>query len=710
MRKLPSMLGALLSVSAMSCVSVTTDPDETGAIETGALVEFDPGASVVPFPNNLLRSPTTGLVNLPQQCGESAAQTQLRTAVLNQLDGFGTFKPVLRFTTTEAVDPASIEGNVVLLRRADKQAAIDPATAKPVPFVAVPTTTTRAAADCMSSKEVPAVVLVPKVPLEPSSTYVVVVKRGLKTAVGAEFAASSTWGLVRQATNPVTVQDGKVVAERTPLSPFDAEDLQKLLGINTLWMAHAQGVAFAQQALNIAREDMVLAWEFSTQTTTAPLDPKVTGSIAAGLPMAPLGTLSSITNGNAEAFMQSVLGTNACAAVGCAAIGDVQLAPLTAPRFQTLSVNPLAGKPQIPGPFADPRMPTSSENERITVLTFIPATAAPPAGYPTVIFGHGLGQDRSNLFAIASQLAGRGFASVAIDFVAHGSRAVQVTDAAAAGCAGSPNPKAAPQCFAPFLSANLAATRDNFRQTVLDLQTLSRALTACGTTACGSLKVNPAKIGYTGISLGGIMGTMVTAMVPEVKGAVLSVPGAGLVDVIENTESLPIRCSLVNSLIDAGVVVGEKWNPVANTGICLTNDWKAQASYKSFASIARWILDPADTANFASKLAGRKVLLQKVTGDKVIPNVTTDALGALAGLAPKPAVKASAFPPPPTDATPGSKWFVYTDLPGEAGGFPGNSYAHGSLLAPATATADGALGTAQMQTDAITFLSLQLLQ
>ena len=49
----------------------------------------------------------------------------------------------------------------------------------------------------------------------------------------------------------------------------------------------------------------------------------------------------------------------------------------------------------------------------------------------------------------------------------------------------------------------------------------------------------------------------------------------------------------------------------------------------------------------------------------------------------------------------------YPTLPANAGnGFPGNTFAHGSLLQPANAGLDGALGTVRLQTDAITFLVL----
>ena len=58
-----------------------------------------------------------------------------------------------------------------------------------------------------------------------------------------------------------------------------------------------------------------------------------------------------------------------------------------------------------------------------------------------------------------------------------------------------------------------------------------------------------------------------------------------------------------------------------------------------------------------------------------------------------------------------NKFVKYMNLPPNAGtGFPGNTFAHSSLLRPApspgteTVGNDGRLGTARLQTDAITFL------
>jgi hypothetical protein len=106
------------------------------------------------------------------------------------------------------------------------------------------------------------------------------------------------------------------------------------------------------------------------------------------------------------------------------------------------------------------------------------------------------------------------------------------------------------------------------------------------------------------------------------------------------------------------------------------------------------------------------VLVAEVVGDLVVPNSATDILGGALGLTPVAAQLAGAPPLEPTPAAvmPGSSWIRYANLDADpATRFPGNAYAHGSLLSPATPSSSmlevsGQLGTARMQTDTVSFL------
>lgn len=743
----------------------------------GPTVEFDPANAIIPFPNNLVINPATGKVTIPAPACETPAAKAVREGVLNTLDGFGTYEAAMQVTFTDDVDPNTLNGNVVMYQRTKMGNPVTPSPAAMVPVqVSLSTALRFNAADCAAAPaQIHAVTIVPMVPLDQKSTYTVALLDGIKTTSGKPYIPSFTWALVRQSTDPVQLADGcdyanptscTVVSEQTPLNPAgDANnngvpDIIEIVGLDQLWKAHATGLAFLDANGHDDRSKILLAWEVTTQTVTDPLDPMFPDSPASSLSTAPLLGVQSLVcdsadascpNGyphgqgpfaecsgadsSAECFLKIALGSSACGAgctaqqiyqagtavcgqVGCAAVGDVLAGGLGETSYQVLQPNPgIPGGAKVPGAWSDPVHPMQQAQAGGTLqfIAFVPAQAAPATGYPTTIFGHGLGRSKNDLFAIGPQLAANGYASIAIDFVASGSRAVQISNDAALGCNGTPNVVAAPQCFSPILSTDLAQTRDNIRQTVLDLQRLTNALITCGANGCASgnstatLAVDSSKIEYVGQSLGGIIGSVFVAVEPHVKAAVLNVAAVGLLDVLEHTDNLTIRCSLVNGLIDAGILIGDKWNPQAGTGLCTTDAWKMQPSYVQFSGIARIVLDPADPANYTAKLATRRFLLQEVVGDAVVPNYATNFEGALTGLTPADAdlylPTVNTNPSAALTAMPlENHWLQYKPIAASATTGPGNTFAHGSLLAPANSGQDGQLGTARMQTDAIFFL------
>ena len=765
------------------CPSATIDPNEGTALPT---VEFDPANKIIPFPNNLLLDPMTGKVNLPEQCNESAASAATRLGVLNRLDGFGTFEPAISVTFTEPVDAASLAGRVLVYERVNAGTVADPATTFPIPVVAIPGKTTRYADQanikaCTDPKMVDQVTFVPTVPLHANSTYTVALVGGIKTASGGEFTPSFTWLLVRDP-NPVVVFDaaGNVILNRTPLDPLDESDKARLEGIDLLWKAHHKAVSFLADT-GRASTELLLAFEFTTQTTTAPLDPSVAGSPAStptALPL--LGNTSTATAlagartglfaqcipddpiSNSECFLRVLLGSGnyavgkaTCAAAGCAAIKDVLGSLALSKQYQRDVPNTLytgTGTMPIPGAWSDPVRPTvvhdtgnanplaNPAQAQLGVIVLLPQQPAPAAGYPTVIFQHGITRARTDVFAVAGALTSQGYAVVSMDAAGHGSRAVRISNAApscsdvAVGIPGprsdlGPDPTARPECYAPVLSSDLAATRDGFRQTVLDLEQLVTSLKACGITSCGALKVDPTRILYVGHSLiGGNLGAIALGLT-GIKAGVLSAGGAGWFDILENTEQTArFQCPLVDALIDAGVLTGDKFNPTANTGLCTTPAWKATAGYRQFSAIGRWILDPADPANFGEKLASKRFLLQRINPDRVLPNPATQSLGSVSqqlrgdascGLPINPPTLSEA-PSTALLASPTTSHYLdyLTVAPGDAACPTGNTFAHGSLLLPepsasgagtcnpavSYAFCDGTLATVRLQTDAIYFL------
>lgn len=777
---------ACLALTLGACPSVTVDDNE---IQEQPTVEFDPSNKIIPFPNNLLLDPATGKVNLPEQCNESATSAATR-AQLNKLDGFANYQTTLNVTFTEPVDLASLPNRVLLYQRVRAGTTLDPLVARPIPVVPVPSQTVRYTnqADikaCTDPVMVDQITFVPTVALEQKSTYTVALLDGIKTADGDTLTASFTWSLIRHP-QPVVVFDaeGNVIENRTPLDPNDPADVVTLAGVDLLWKAHFNALSFLA-GTGREPEEILLAWEFNTQTVTDPMDPAVAGSPASMKTTLPLLGNVAITalaanrgvlpwsqcaggDSDTECFLKILLGAGnyavgdaTCAVAGCAAIDDVLSSVLLSKQFQADVPNTTytgTGAQPIPGAWSDPLKPTvvhdttnpnptlNDYQAKLGALVIIPAGAVPSAGFPVVIFQHRIGGARGEMLGVAGGLASQGFAVIGIDAVNHGTRAVRISNATADGCGDvntgipgprddrGPDPTVLSDCYAPALSPDLAATRDSFRQTALDIQQLVTSLKACGTTACGKLKVNIANIFYLGHSLiGGNLGTLAIPF-SDLQASVLNAPGAGWLDVIENTDATELfQCPLVDALIDAGFLMGAKYDENAMTGLCTTDAWKTMPGYRQFAGIGRWLLDTADPANFGSRMATKLTLIQKVIPDELVPNPTTDNFGSLSGQLRGDAscgtytdlggAGIEFLPSSAILATPTESMFLdYTTFaPGSPQCPPGNTYGHGSLLRPypsvtgsacnpsTGASCDGAFATQRLQTD-IAYFFLQNLE
>jgi len=733
---------------------VEVDAEETGVLSPPALAEFDPLLQRVPFPNNLLKDPLTHRLALPAPCGEEpgSAAAGLR-ASLGQLDGFGTSKLSLRTSFNKAVDAASSEGRVFLVRLASHGVPLTEFEG-PIAVDVRAETSVRADPSCATTSEVEELVLAPRAPLLGASTYAAVLLRGITSTSGAEYEPAATWALVRQAVEPVQIVADpnsasmySVTYNATPFDPGTPAGLATLVGLDRLWRAHAPVLGAFDRlwpalvpGRAVSRDDVLIAWSFDTQTITDPLDatlddspaalvasPAAAGALSLPAPVAGAGAPLSV-----EAFFGAALPGVPCSALGCDAIGwvyaetPVSEAPtLVTTNFQTGDdCDPATIT--VPGAWSDPVQPVAVCAQTIPLLVVVPSSAPGDNGYPTVIFGHGLGRSKEDVLALAGALAARGIASVALDAVDHGARAVQVSTDASLGCGGAGEgqpcplvfgPTCAPQCFAPILSLDLAAARDSLRQTVLDQMALAERLRGCSAEgACDRLWVDADHLAYVGQSLGALIGA-VTVPMSGVPVGVLNVGGADWVQVVTDTDSVAIRCPLIDGLITSGVLEGELWNGGTNpNAACLGEDWKTAPGFVQFAQLARWILDPVDGVNYApayTAASAPSVLLAEVIDDPVVPNSATEAFGALLGPSPERAALATAVPPAPSPAAalPGTRWIRYSNVAANAAlSFPGNAYSHGSLLAPADpaddqASGSGELGTLQMQVDTLTFLS-----
>ncbi len=316
------------------------------------------------------------------------------------------------------------------------------------------------------------------------------------------------------------------------------------------------------------------------------------------------------------------------------AIGAVVTGTFVSPEFR----RPRAGQPlRDDGTIGfDPMGDAVAANamKTLPVTLVLPRAPAPPSGYPVVIFGHGLGGQRKQLFGVANELARAGIATIGVDTATFGQRAGGMFETDATSLFGGRGtymgPDGLPDAegydntnFFGSLTAPMVV-RDNIRQTALDYVQLRR-LVGNPALNLGSVaaqyggtapRLDPTRVGYVGNSLGGIIGTVFAGIEPDVNPFVLNVPGAGLVSVL-GADSPSIGPNLVAAAslffrFPTSVPI-DRWHPLV--------------------TLFQGPLDGGDPGCYAADAARmHDVYMTMVDRDSVVPNRANALLARALGL------------------------------------------------------------------------------
>lgn len=170
----------------------------------------------------------------------------------------------------------------------------------------------------------------------------------------------------------------------------------------------------------------------------------------------------------------------------------------------------------------------------VPVSIWLPDDGASGSPYPTVVFGHGLAGERSSAEARGRLLAAEGYATVATDAVLHGEHPSALDQAPGSITS-----------LLGFFAVDLEAQsidaiqlRDHFRQTAFDRLQLVRALVANGDLDGDDvLDVDVDRLGYLGISLGGIMANQLAALTPHLSVVVNYVGGGSVASIVSDPDS-----------------------------------------------------------------------------------------------------------------------------------------------------------------------------
>jgi hypothetical protein len=738
----------------------------TFTIVDAAEVTFDPANKVIPFPNDVLLksgtvalpNPTTGKPLDPKgtDCANPADGTIALYCGLNTLDGFSTLAPPVSENADKlgAVAQGTIDATTVSAATVGLQRI---ASTAPGPEQTTPSYSP--CLNCLSSAQPPAV---PQqlqwkltAPLDEKTTYLAWVSGDVKDTVGKGVIANPVFALARLA-NPLLDAAGHSTVNI--LSDADAAQLEPL-------RAGMKPVLDAISAApgGIPRSKLALAWAFTTQSEATVLD-QLNGypaQPALMLPDVPLYVYDATTayetaadaagitnagkNGNLGKVLVGVFPT-AVAVTGPGGTLD-PFHPKGLPVVFLLTIPktppPATGYPvtifghgftrshadmiAIAGGLADPKLGPLAQatiasdvllhGERSSCTGSAAVTAQPmmtpsddlACADPTKqkcnedpLVGRCVARDPTTRAACTPGMTGD------LTCAAAGQGACVPADMKCEGGDFLRDPK---KFGAPAISGwnifsltNYFATRDNFRQQVIDLAQLVRLLKSTAATnlaaqataaATTPVTFDGARIGYVGQSLGGILGTLYNAVSPATTNVVLNVPGGALPQIILNAPSFAAyKQALLMALAKQGIQPGTP-------------------AFDQFIGISQWVLDPADPANMAWRLthavngapnASRKAFIQFIQGDETVPNISNFAL--LAG-ADRPLGSA----PPSFGCTAPLFCYEFT----EAGdGFDATTVPtanrHGFLLAPPSPltppSAQAIAVTTKAQTQVATFLAL----
>lgn len=751
-------------------------------IDAGEMT-FDPSSGVIPFPNDLLRS--GGMVSLPNpvsgqplSASDCASPSDPNTALacgLNTLDGFSTIAAPISengLSTGAAqqatLAPSSLTGTSVGLL---SLASTAPVSTLPLynPCFNCLSSATAAGTPQIAPQQLQWQLIAP---LDEKTTYVAYVTTDVLDDQGKNVVANPLFALLRL-THPLYLNGKSQVSFITDAQAAALEPERALLSpvfdtLNTM--------------NGVARQNVALAWTFTTQSESASLDilrSYVTAqTFKAALPTLPAGIVvfadwTAQYIAAASASMPNVATSN---------IGKFYVGIYETPFALTGS----GGAFDLAHPVAEP----------VTFGLAVPNGVMPASGFPVTVFGHGITRDRNDFLAIANALAGQGQATLASDAPFHGERSsctgygayatalyasdhpgapnVFTDDSACADpatmvcnegspigrcVASDPSKRIAcpmPSQFAdatgalgcasvqmgtceadgkceggdfardaggrPLISGwnllnltNFFATRDNFREQVIDLSQLVQVLRATVPTSLanrissaggmGAATLDLSKINYAGQNLGGILGTLFNAVSPDTTRVLLNVAGGDLPTLLLDAPSFAAqRALLLNGL-------STQAPPIV----------QGTPAFDQFVATAQWVLDPADPANMvwrlthpiaapgsmASSNPNRATFIQFIQGDEAVPNISNLAL-LTAAVRPSSTTSGSFIPPGYGCAQPLSCYEFTEVLDGFTSTTAPLASRDGFLLIPPSAQTTALTATAQEQVS--TFVSGGTLQ
>ena len=643
-----AMLAACSSDTNSPSVATTPPPNTSGSTVTGVITaQFDSALGLLPFPNNLLFGGSTdGTLNPPVA---NAANTGDPAVALSALDGFSTNTP-WSATFSAAIDPATVvAGQTVrffeVTRPSPTSLGVTAIVRELVPNVDYVTAISRstevtATAPQNNGKTGIRLAVVPLKVLDASSlsatglslkTYMVVLTKGIRDLAGNDATPDTTYFIAKRT---ATLVNGSCTS-----SPLNATSTDPLLPVaSACALEPVRQLVNAQEALaasaGIVRENIILSWTATTQSVTPVL-----------------AAVRGLTTARTSTIVKTPLNTGLLG-LGLPATADVYIGVTPVPYYLTApGVAPegsAAGTAVSPasavltgfwrarpgayiGPFATAGLDPTSTNltlanpipvrnsiQNVPVLMTVPNAASnqvkPAAGWPVVIFNHGITRNRTDMLALSTTYASIGQVVIAIDQPLHGvdrTSPFYIKGTPFAAIANERtfdvdlvnNTTGAPvgdgvvdTSGTHFINlGSLLTSRDNNRQGQADLLQLVKNLSVMDIDGDSRPDFDVTRISYTGQSLGAINLIPAMALETTVNVGVLNVGGGGIAQLLNGSPTFGPR-------IRAGLAAGAGLQP-------------GTSSFDQYFTVTQTVIDAADPLNWAKALAASdRILFQEVVG------------------------------------------------------------------------------------------------
>ncbi|MBT9551282.1 MAG: Ig-like domain-containing protein [Hydrogenophaga sp.] len=342
------------------------------------------------------------------------------------------------------------------------------------------------------------------------------------------------------------------------------------------------------------------------------------------------------------------------------AVGQIAYGQYSSPNYQAAGQY-IPATPTLSG------RPVQQGTQTLVFQLFVPAGDKPTGGWPVAIFGHGFTDSMYGApWTVASVFASRGIATLSINVVGHAGGAA----GALAVTQGTGQPVSVPAggrgidqdgngLIDSTEGVNAAAprtiisSRDGLRQTVVDLMQLVRQVeVGMDVDGDGSADLNAQRIYYAGQSFGGIYGTMLLGVEPNLKAGVPNVPGGSITEVARlggfrflTAAVLATRQpQLLNLPPTPGVPVPFNLNfnenmPLRNLPAVVNNVPGATAIAQVLDRF-EWVQQSGNPVSYASLIrrqplpgsVAKPVIVQVAKGDQTVPNPTSTAIVRAGGL------------------------------------------------------------------------------